>query len=124
MKKISKILLLMTILGFARTDGWGQRIAVVQSITASSTLSATAEVVYVSGTNATTLTLPATTNGRVVTVINHSTKDVTFNVSIQIGATRTTLLLANYSQVFESGIIGNTATLIYLTATGKWHLIG
>lgn len=124
-KLLLKIILCVTVFVYAQTDIQAQTVKVLQKITASATASATADIVIATGTNAITLTLPASpADGRVLTIVNHTTQDLTFNVAINIGATKTSALLSPYVSEFLSGISTNRITIVYNSTTAKWHLIG
>lgn len=104
------------------TQGYGQTIWTVQSISASATVSSTATAVIVTGGTGVTVTLPSSpATGRVVKISNHSGSDVTISPAVTVRNGVTSALLSSYSAEILPGISNNRMTVVYDGTV--WRLI-
>lgn len=95
------------------TIAYSQQIGVVQTLTASGTVNGTANVVLVtSGTNI-TVTLPTSSVGRIITIVNHSSGDLFVSPAIKITNDKSSALVSKYISEFLPGISSNKITVMW-----------
>ncbi len=91
-----------------------QVIRSIQTVTASATVSGTADVVLITSGSGLTLTLPASpVTGRTIVVGNHSTADVTLSPAIRTRNGVSSAILPKDRLTFEPGISKNYMTVIW-----------
>lgn len=123
MKRLLTILLFVVCLSGLENNTMGQTTKTIQTITANATVNSTAEVVLATGTNALTLTLPSSpVTGRVLTIVNHTTQELTLSETVTVTATKGTALVSDYVSVLHSATMSNKITIIYDGTV--WRLIG
>lgn len=122
MKKLNFILLVSVMALMASTgSATGQTIWSVQTVTASATVNSTARLVIVSSGGAKTITLPTSSSGRVITIVNHGTGDVTLSPAVRVQNGKTSALLPWSVSEFLSGMSSNKITMVYDGT--EWRLI-
>lgn len=115
-----KKLLILTIL-LMSTKCFSQTIKTVQTVTTDATISATADVVLVTSGTDIDLTLPTGSAGRTISIINHSTDDVSFNLAIRRANGFTFQLMTSSPNEFDSTVSTNSITIIY--DGSEWRLL-
>ncbi|MGR3809619.1 hypothetical protein [Jiulongibacter sp. NS-SX5] len=115
MKKLIFILLLFPFWSKAQTT-WS-----IQTVTSTATVNATARLVVVSSGAAKTITLPSSSTGRVITIVNHGTGDVTLSPAVRVQNGKTSALLSPSVGEYLSGISSNKITVVY--DGSEWRLI-
>ena len=110
---IGRLLVSIALAIILLTTANAQRVEVIQAVTTSATINATATVVVSTGTdvNLTLPTSPAT--GRTIRIVNHGTGNVLFSVAIKVSKDNSFDVLPDNPNVYLPYISTNTITIIW-----------
>lgn len=86
---------------------------VIQEVSASATVSGTADIVLITGGTGITLTFPTATLGRTFSIVNQSQDDVTFNVTVQYDYDDSTDFITHEAGASLPGTNSNSITVFY-----------